>query len=122
MNWLFSKNSRRKNLFLAVCYCLNNEVDIDYINELAPFRGLIGPGNSCLDAWFKDSKIVRLHAIFHDDFGFMRSNFCIGNGYVYASNEGPIIANSMLLGHLTGLSYWCYQCVFNKNKNNHLKI
>ena len=26
MNRMFSKNSRRKNAFLAVCYCLNNEL------------------------------------------------------------------------------------------------
>ena len=114
MNWMFSKKSRRKNAFLAVCYCLNNEVDFEEINELAPFGDLIGPGNSGLDAWFKHFKIFRLHAIFHDAFGFMRSNFSIGPGYVYALTEKPIFANSMLLGHLTGLSYWCYQSFFTK--------
>ena len=122
MNWMFSKNSRRKNAFLAVCYCLNNEVDIEEINELVPFGGLIGPGNSGLDAWFKHFKIFRLHAIFHDAFGFMRSNFSIGPGYVYALTEKPIFANSMLLGHLTGLSYWCYQSFFHKNEYNRLKF
>ena len=47
--FLFPKSTRRKNAFLAVCYTLNKEINLRYVNELAEFGGLIGPGNSNLD-------------------------------------------------------------------------
>ena len=112
MNYLFTKNSRRKNAFLAVCYCLDKNVNLHDINDLAPYGGLIGPGNSFMDTWFKHSKVFRLHAIFHDAFGFMKSNFNIGPGYVYAVTEKPVFVNNMLLGHFTGLAYWFYLKLF----------
>ena len=106
ITFLFPKNSRRKNAFLAVCYSLNNEINLRYVNELAEFGGLIGPGNSNFDFFFKFFKVFRLHAIFHDAFGFMKSNYNVGPGYVYAISKKPIFANSMFLGHITGLAYW----------------
>ena len=63
-NYLFPKNSQRKNAFLAVCWCLNKVVNLHDINELAPFGGLIGPGASLMDKWLKHFKIFRLHAFF----------------------------------------------------------
>ena len=49
ITFLSNKNTRRKNAFLAVCYSLNNEINLRYVNELIEFGGLIGPGNSNLD-------------------------------------------------------------------------
>ena len=72
---------------------------------MAEFGGLLGPGNSILGKYFKHFKIFRLHAIFHDAFGFMKSNFDLGPGYVYALSHKPIFTNNMLLGHFTGLAY-----------------
>ena len=103
---LFPKKTRRKNAFLAVCYSLNNEKNLRYFNDLAEFGGLIGPGNSTLDFFFKCFKVFRLHAIFRDAFGFMKSNYNVGPGYVYAISKKPIFANSMFLGHITDLAYW----------------
>ena len=106
ITYLFPKNTRRKNAFLAVCYSINNEINLQFVNQFAEFGGLIGPCESKLDHFFKCSKIFRLHAIFHDAFGFMRSTYNVGPGYVYALSEKPFFANSMLLGHITGLTYW----------------
>ena len=50
----------------------------------------------------------------------MRSNFSYGPGYLYALTEKPLFASTMLLGHLPGLSYWCYQSVFHKIEHNRL--
>ena len=73
---------------------------------MADFDGLIGPGNSVLDNYFKQFKIFRLHAIFHDAFGFMKSNFNIGHEYVYAVSHRPVFSNNLLLGHFSGSAYW----------------
>ena len=115
ITYLFPKNTRRKNAFLAVCYSINNEINLQFVNQFAGFGGLIGPGESNLDHFFKCSKIFRLHAIFRDAFGFMRSTYNVGPGYVHALSEKPFFANSMLLGHITGLTYWI---VLKLNKNS----
>ena len=62
ITFLFPKNTQRKNAFLAVCYSLNNEINLRYVNELAEFGGLIGPGNSNWDFFSNVSKY----------FGFMQ--------------------------------------------------
>ena len=49
ITFLFPKNTRRKNAFLAVCYSLKNEINLRYVNDFTEFGGLIGPGNSNLD-------------------------------------------------------------------------
>jgi len=122
VKYLFPKNSKRKNAFLAVCYCIDKEINLHDINDLVPYGGLIGPGDSRMDIWFKHSKLFRLHAIFHDAFGFMRSNFNVGPGYVYALTEKPIFINSMFLGHVTGLVYWLYLKIFHTKEFNRLKF
>ena len=106
VNNILPKNTRRKNAFLAVCYGLNKDISLHEINELAIYGGLIGPGNSGLDKFLNRFKLFRLHAIFLDAFGFMKSNYVVGPGYVYALSQKPIFVNSMLLGHLTGLVHW----------------
>ena len=62
ITFLLPKNTRRKNAFLAVCYSWKNEKKLRYVNELAEFGGLIGPGNSKLDFFSIVSKY----------FGFMQ--------------------------------------------------
>ena len=74
VKYMFPKNTRRKNAFLAVCYSLNKDISLYEINELAKYGGLIGQGNSGLDKFLNRFKLFRLHAIFHDAFGFMKSN------------------------------------------------
>lgn len=116
VTYLFPKNNRRKNAFLAVCYCIDKEINLRDVNDFAEFGGLIGPGNSCLDKYFRHFKLFRLHAIFHDAFGFMKSNYDVGPGYVYALSPKAIFANSMFLGHITGLAYWLYMKVCKKTE------
>ena len=103
VNYILPKNTRRKN---AVCYSLTKDIILHEINELAIYGGVIGPGNSGLDKFLNRFKLFRLHDIFHDAFGFMKSNFDVGPGYVYALSWKPVFVNSMLLGHLTGFVYW----------------
>ena len=80
-----------------ICFNFNNEINLRCVNEAAEFGGLLGPGNSnnCF-------KVFRLHAIFHDAFGFLKSNFNVGPGFVYAISRKPIFANAMFLGHILG--------------------
>ena len=112
ITFLFPKNSRRKNAFLAVCYSINKEVNLHFVNEMAEFGGLIGPGNRFLDRYFTYFKLFQLHAFFHDAFAFMKSNYNVGPDYIYALSEKPIFANSMFLGHITGLTYWFHMKVY----------
>ena len=53
-----------KNAFLAVCYSLNNEKNLRYVNELAEFGGLTGPGNSNLDFFSNISKYFGFRQFF----------------------------------------------------------
>ena len=112
VNYLFPRNPKSKNAFLAVCYCLDKNVNLHDINDFAPYGGLIGPGKSYMDRCLNYFKLFRMHAVFHDAFGFMKSNFDLGPGYVYAVTEKPLFVNNMLLGHLSGLAYWVYLKLF----------
>ena len=89
VNYCFPKNSTTKNAFLAVCRYIDENVDLREVNAKAPFGGKIGPGDSKLDNYLKFSKVLRLHAIFHDAHGYMRSFEEVGPGYVY-SHEGTV--------------------------------
>ena len=88
--------------------------------KLAPFGGLIGPGDRLMNKWLKHFRIFRLHAIFHDAFGFMRSNFGEEPGNVYTLSEKPIFANNMFFGHITGLAFWFYQKLLQRKEYNRL--
>ena len=60
------KNTVRKNLFLCVCHCLDENISLHETDQEFPFGGLIGYGDSHLDNIFRFSKVFRLHAILHD--------------------------------------------------------
>ena len=115
VNYCFPKNNTTKNAFLAVCRYLDENVDLREINERAPSGGKIGPGDSNLDKYLKFSKIMRLHAIFHDAHGYMRSFENVGPGYVYTMSKSPYFHNNMLLGHFSGIAYWTFVKFFDKN-------
>ena len=80
LNCLFPRNPKTKNSFLAVCYCLDKNVSLHDINDFAPYGGLIGPGRSYMDRCLSYFELFRMHASFHDAFGFMKSNFDLGPG------------------------------------------
>lgn len=100
----FPENTKRKNYFLAACAFWLEDEEIVEANEKCPFGGLIGMGNSQL--WLENLlnkyKVFRLHAIFHDAAGFVRSEYGTGPGYMYVCETR---LNSCFLGHISGISY-----------------
>ena len=108
----FPENPVSKNAFLTVCRLIDNSKDIEDINSLCPYGGIIGPGNSCLNNYLYFSKIIRVHAIFHDAFGFMKTTYDTGPGYIYML---PNLPNHFLLGHISGIAYWSFVKIVNSN-------
>ena len=110
---------QRKLYFLATCLSLKADVDIHQLNDLCPYGGLIGVGNSQLEKIFGGSKILRMHAMIHDACGFMKFNYGEGPGYCYMIPNAPDWMNKCVLGHVTGVLYCLYlktfqNCSFNK--------
>ncbi len=116
-NSTFYDNNARKNYFLATCFILVNDIDLDFVDEKCPFGGIIGCGNSNLEKIFRYSKIFRLHAILHDASGFIKREFNKGPGYCYAF-KCPI--NCCLLGHVTGIAFCLYLKFFKSTLYNNL--
>ena len=87
VNYLFPRNARRKNASLAVSYCLDKNINVHDIIYFVPYGGLMGPGKSGMDSTLNYFKIFRLHAVFHDAFGFMGGKYNGGPGYVYVLTE-----------------------------------
>ena len=114
VNYLLPKNTTTKNAFLAVCRYLDENVDLRKVNALAQSGGKIGPGDSKLDDYLNFSKILRLHAIFHDAHGYMRSFENVGPGYVYTITKTQSFRNNMLLGHVSGIAYWTFVKLFHR--------
>ena len=101
----FSSNTKRKNYFLCTCIDLDPNINLKEMNQKFPFGGLIGHGNSCMDYFFANSKIFRLHAILHDAAGSVTSTTYKGPGYCYVLPRFP---SSCFLGHVTGLIFCLY--------------
>lgn len=117
---LFPSNPTSKNAFLAVCHAIDSSKDLRIINKECEFGGLIGPGNSNLHPVFEKFKLFRVHAAFHDAFGFMKTQYNLGPGYVYMLGEKPKFKNSCLLGHFTGLLVWIYLKMMRSQKYTRL--
>ena len=98
----FSSNTKRKNYFLCTCIVLDPNINLKEMDQKFPFGGLIGYGNSCMDYFFANSKIFRLHAILHDAAGSVNSTTYKGPGYCYVLPRFP---SSCFLGHVTGLIF-----------------
>ena len=91
----FTKKTVRKNLFLSVCHCLDENISLHEMD-----LELICYGDSHLDKIFRFSKVFRLHAILHDAAGAVYLYNGKGLGYCFMIGRGP---SSCLLGHVTGL-------------------
>ena len=59
----FTKITVRKNLFLSVCHCLDENISPHKMDQEFLFGGLIGFADSHLDKNFRFSKVFRLHAM-----------------------------------------------------------
>ena len=84
--------------------------------KLRPYAGLIDIDNSSLDQYFKNLKILRLHAILHDASGFVSEHREKGPGYSYVL---PCPVTNEYLGHVTGIAFCLYVKFF---KNNLLSV
>ena len=85
-NILVPKNTTSKNAFLAVSLYVDKTLDLKEINSRAPFGGKIGAGDSLLHNYLRFSEVLRMHAVFHDAYGYMRSVNNVGPGlclYLY---------------------------------------
>lgn len=103
---LIDDKENRQIWFMCVCNVILR--DTTYLTEkslkkLCPHGGLIGCGDSFLEDYLKGSKLLRVHAAFHDAFGFCKSYCNKGPGYSYVI---PFLWNSCLIGHISGLTYW----------------
>ena len=100
----FSSNTKRKNVFLCTCIVLDPDINLKEMDQKFPFGGLIGYGNSCMDYFFANSKIFRLHAILHDSAGSVKSTTKKGPGYCYVA---PSLPNLCFLGHWIIFLFLC---------------
>ena len=104
-----TNQDRRRLLFHAVCReILKEEYNEKRVNNDVPFGGIIGINNSAIDSIFKHSKIFRLHAAYHDAFGYCKTHYNRGPGYNYIVY---IPLNSCLVGHVTGLYFWIHMYI-----------
>lgn len=104
--------SQRNLLFHAICQeLLKDDYDKEKVNKDVPYGSIIGIGNSYLDLIFNKMKIFRLHAAYHDAFGYCKTKYNKGPGYSYIVHL-PI--NSCFLGHVTGLPFWLLMSLVNR--------
>ena len=65
----FSSNTKRKIYFLCTCIVLDPNINLKEMDQ------------TCMDYFFANSKIFRLHAILHDAAGSVNSTTYKGPGY-----------------------------------------
>lgn len=116
----FPRNTTEKNAFLAVCKTNYEPLSLDFVNGDCPYGGEIGIGHSpVLHNIFKRSKVIRVHAIFHDANGYLRSRYQVGPGYLYVIKQFakmPDLLNCCLLGQFSGMSYWLGYKLFKRGQ------
>ena len=76
-----SQYGERFLYFLAICLCLDPGLNLAIAMKLRPYGGLIGIDNSSLDVYFKNFKVLRLHAMLHDACGFVYEDSEKGPGF-----------------------------------------
>lgn len=115
--------SRQHALFVAVCKFVMPDICIDDVTEAYRYGGMIGYGNSIrMNNVFGAIKLFRLHAAFHDAFGFMRAEYETGPGYCYSIGENHCLPSGFLLGHASGLAFWLFIYIFHHNDFNRLRV
>ena len=114
----YSQYGERFLYFLATCLYLDPDLDLEIALKLRPYGGLIGIDNSSLDVYFKNFKILRLHAILHDACGFVYEYSEKGPGYSYVL---PCPVTNEYVGHLTGIAFCFYLKTFKNRLFNRLE-
>ena len=88
----FSSNTKRKKLFLCTCIVLDPEINLKEMDQKYPFRGLIGYKKFCMDYFFANSQVFRLHAILLDSDGSVKSTTKKDLGIVMLHLVSPVHA------------------------------
>ena len=114
----FPDYSERFVYFLATCFYLDPDVNLETALNLRPYGGLMGIDNSSLDTYLKSYKFLRLHAILHDASGFIAEYSQKGPGYSYVL---PCPITNAYIGHLTGLTFCLFVKTFKRNLFNLLE-
>ena len=73
--------SERFVYFLAACFYLDPDINLEIVFKLRPYGGLIGIDNSSLDTCLTSYKFLRLHAMLYDASGFIAEHSQKGTGY-----------------------------------------
>ena len=79
------------------------------MDQKFPFGGLIGYEKSCMDYFFANSKIFRVHAVLNDSTGSVKSTTKRGPGYCYVA---PGLPSSNFLGHVTAIIFCLFVKIF----------
>ena len=88
---------------------MDPNINLKEIDQKFPFGGLTGYANSCMDYFFANSNVFRLHIVLHDAAGSVKSTTCKGPGYYYVL---PSFPSSCFVGHVSGLFFCLYVKLF----------
>ena len=112
LNYLFPfrRNTERKNLFLSVCHCLDQKINMREMNILYPHGGLIGYGNSKLDTLVRFSNVFPYTQIYTMQLVLFMQRKEADRVTVTCLDVDP--PSSCVLGHITGLLYCLYLKMF----------
>ena len=104
--------------FLATCLYLDPYLDLEIALKFRRYGGLIGIDNSSLDAYFKNFKVLRLHAILHVACGCVHEYNEKGPRYSYVL---PCPVTNEYAGHVTGIAFCLYLKTFKNRIINRLE-
>ena len=107
----YSQYGEKFLYILATCLYLDPYIDLKIALKLKPYCGLIGIDNSSVDVYFKNFKVLLLHAILHDAFAC-----CTSRVFVYENSEKgpsysyvlPCSVKNKYVGHVTGNAFCLY--------------
>ena len=114
----YSQYGKRFLYFLANCLYLDPDHDLEIALKLRPYGGLIGIDNSSLDVYFKNFKVLLLHALLHDACGFVYEYSEKGPGYLYVL---PCPVTNESVGHVTDVAFCFYFKTFKNRLFNRLE-
>ena len=109
LNMSFVYNSVRKNPFLSACFCWENRLFLQEMDQKIKIGGTIDYGDSYLEFLFRHFKVFRLHVKLRDAAGTVRAHIGKSHDYCYMIARGP---NSCLLGHVSGILFCLYVKLF----------
>ena len=95
---MYPDNSNRCSFY----FVSSDNLNYDILFKLKFYGGLIGIDNSSLDKYLKKYKNLRLHAILHNEAGFIHEFHQEDPTYCYML---PWNLCNSLLGHLSGIAF-----------------